>query len=80
MINLMVHITRYGTFKFLMMPFDLTNTPTIFYTLMNQLFKKHLDKFVIIYLDDIIVYSQMLKKHVKYVRIIFKISGRTLCS
>ncbi|XP_064941101.1 uncharacterized mitochondrial protein AtMg00860-like [Musa acuminata AAA Group] len=63
----------YGAFEFLVMPFGLTNAPVTFYTLMNQLFKEYLDKFVVVYLDDIIVYSQTLEVHVKHLRTIFKV-------
>ena len=40
---------------------------------MNQLFKEYLDKFVVVYLDDIVVYNQTLKEHVQHLRIIFKV-------
>ena len=67
------YVTRYGVFEFLVMPFSLTNAPAMFCTLMNQLFKEYLDKFVVVYLDDIVIYNQMLKEHVKHRRTIFKI-------
>ena len=66
-------VTRYGAFEFLVMPFGLTNTLATFCTLMNQLFKEYLDKFVVIYLDDIVVYSQTLEEHVNYLQTIFKV-------
>ncbi|KAJ8511859.1 hypothetical protein OPV22_002293 [Ensete ventricosum] len=66
-------VTRYGAFKFLVMPFGLTNAPATFCTLMNQLFKEYLDKFVVVYLDDIVVYSQTLDEHVGHLRTIFKV-------
>ena len=50
-------VTKYGAFEFLVMPFGLTNAPAKFCTLMNRLFKEYLDKFVVIYLHDIVVYS-----------------------
>ena len=70
-------VTRYGSYEFLMMPFDLTNAPMTFYTLMNKIFHPYLDKFVVVYLIDIVIYSNTLKKHVEHLRKIFKILGRT---
>ena len=64
---------RYGAFEFLMMPFELTNAPAMFCTLMNQLFHNYLNKFMVVYLDDIVVYSRTLKEHVKHLRTILTI-------
>ena len=50
--------TRYGSFEFLVMPFGLCNAPMTFTTLMNNIFHEYLDDFVIIYIDDILVYSK----------------------
>ncbi|KAJ8499636.1 hypothetical protein OPV22_010188 [Ensete ventricosum] len=66
-------VTRCGALEFLVMPFGLTNALATFCTLMNQLFKKYLDKFVVVYLDDIVVYSQTLEEHVRHLRTIFKV-------
>jgi hypothetical protein len=57
--------TRYGSCEFLMMPFELCNTSLTFTTLMNSIFHEKLNEFVIIYIDDILVYSKMTKKHVE---------------
>ena len=66
-------VTRYGSYKFLVMLFDLTNAPTMFCTLMNKIFHPYLDKFVVVYLDDIVIYSNTLKEHVEHLRKVFKI-------
>ncbi|KAL0412938.1 UNVERIFIED_CONTAM: Transposon Tf2-12 polyprotein [Sesamum radiatum] len=61
-------VTRYGAFEFLVMPFGLTNAPATFYTLMNQVLHGFLDEFVVLYLDDIIIYSRTLAEHVEHMQ------------
>ena len=56
-------ISRYGTFEFKVMPFGLANAPATFQSAMNALFHDYLDDFVIVYLDDILIYSPTLDKH-----------------
>ena len=62
----------YSYFKFLVMPFGLTNAPTAFMDLMNRVFHPYLDKFVIIFIDDIIIYLPLREKHEEHLRIILQ--------
>jgi len=55
--------TRYGHFEFLVLPFGFTNAPTLFMDLMNRVFQPYLDKFVVVFIDDILVYSKSFKEH-----------------
>ncbi|KAA0049574.1 polyprotein [Cucumis melo var. makuwa] len=56
-------VTQYGAFEFLVMPFGLTNAPATFCMLMNQVFHEYLNKFVVVYVDDIVVYSTTMDEH-----------------
>ncbi|GKC97965.1 putative reverse transcriptase domain-containing protein, partial [Tanacetum coccineum] len=65
--------TRYGHFEFQVMPFALTNAPAIFMDLMNRVCKPYLDKFVIVFIDDILVYSKDEEEQGKHLKIILEL-------
>ena len=54
---------RYGHYKFVVMSFRLTNAPTNFMCMMNNIFIKYIDKFVLVFIDDILVYSKNKEEH-----------------
>ena len=63
---------RYGHYEFLVMSFGLTNAPTAFMDLMNQVFQLYLDRFVIVFINDILVYSGSPKEHLEHLRIVLQ--------
>lgn len=65
--------TRQGKFEFLVMPFDLSNAPATFQTLMNDTLRVYLDDFVIVYLDDIVVFFQIEEDHCEHVCKVLKV-------
>ncbi|GJR13764.1 putative reverse transcriptase domain-containing protein [Tanacetum coccineum] len=65
--------TRYGHYEFQVMPFGLTNAPAVFMDLMNRVCKPYLDKFVIVFIDDILIYSKSKQEHEKHLKIILEL-------
>ncbi|XP_070662321.1 uncharacterized protein [Malus domestica] len=63
---------RYGHYEFRVMPFGLTNAPAAFMRLMNKVFQQYLDKFVIVFIDDILVYSKSKADHIRYLNLVLK--------
>ena len=64
--------TRYGHYEFLVMPFGLTNAPTAFMNLMNRVFQPYLDRFVIVFIHDILVYSGSQEEYLEHLRIVLQ--------
>ena len=63
---------RYDHFKYNVMPFGVTNAPAVFQHMMNDVFKEFLDDFVVIYIDDILIYFKNIEDHEKHVHMVLK--------
>ncbi|GBG75102.1 hypothetical protein CBR_g19615 [Chara braunii] len=64
--------TRYGTYEFLVMPFGLCNAPGTFQTEMHRIFRPYLDKFMVVYLDDILVFSKTAREHAEHLALVLQ--------
>jgi len=62
-------VTCYGQYEFTIMPFGLTNAPAYFMNLMNKVFMEELDKFVVVFINDILVYSRSAEEHDRHLRV-----------
>jgi hypothetical protein len=64
--------TRYRLYKYTVMSFRLTNAPTYSMYLMNKVFMEYLDKFVVVFIDDILIFSKMEEEHEKHLRMVLE--------
>jgi hypothetical protein len=65
-------VTRYGQYEFMVVSFGLTNAPSYFMNMMNKVFMEELDKFVVVFIDDILIYSEIEEEHEKHLRIVLE--------
>ena len=64
--------TRWGSYEFLVMPFGVTNAPSRFMHLVQDILRKYLDDFVIVFIDDILIFSRTTEEHCKHLRLVFQ--------
>jgi hypothetical protein len=64
--------TRYGFYEYIVMSFGLTNAPTYFMYLMNKVFMEYLDRFVVVFIDDILIFSKTMEEHEDHLRLVLE--------
>jgi hypothetical protein len=64
--------TRYGIYEYTVMSFGLTNAPAYFMYLMNKVFMEYLDKFIVVFIDDILIYSKTEEEHEEHLRLVLQ--------
>jgi len=73
--------TRYGHYEYSFMPFGVTNAPGVFMDIMNRIFHPYLDQFVVVFIDDILVYSKSEEEHAEHLRIVLQVlKEKQLCA
>jgi hypothetical protein len=65
-------VSRYGLYEYTMMSFELTNAPTYFMYLINKVFMEYLDKFIVVFIDDILVYSKSEEEHNEHLHLVLQ--------
>ena len=65
-------VTRYGQYEFTKVSFGLTNALAYFMNMMNKVFMEHLDKFVVVFIDDILVYSATIEEHEQHLKVVLE--------
>nr|KYP37354.1 Transposon Ty3-G Gag-Pol polyprotein [Cajanus cajan] len=65
--------TRYSHYEYVVMPFGVINAPTVFMDYMNKIFRPFLDKFVVVFIDDILIYSRTPEEHGEHFRLVLEI-------
>jgi hypothetical protein len=65
--------TRYGHYEFVVAPFGLTNAPSTFMCLMNNVLNKFMEKFVLVFIDDILIYSKNKEEYEEHIRIVLQV-------
>jgi hypothetical protein len=73
--------TRYGLYEFVVVSFGLTNAPAYFMNLMNKVFTEELDRFMVVFIDDILIYSETVEEHEEHLRIVLeRLRKQTICA